>query len=124
VHYHTPRSTVSAGDSLGSIVAYNAPYSEFMLSIWDPTSQVGQGLSYGWSSAPSTYDVSAALEGWQIEDDADAPGSTTFSNIAFSNYGVPVSFSLNGFVDPSAPLTNLNVIIPNPTTVTLQTANT
>jgi hypothetical protein len=117
------RLTANEGDTLRGRLGWHTANSEWVIQIYDQTN--GQVRNLYSNYVPDTnVQVDVALEGWNIDDNSDVPGDTTFTNMVFKYNGNTVPVDLNRRTASGAPLTQLNVeILSNPSSVKLHTAN-
>lgn len=68
--------------------------------------------------------VFCALEGYDIDDDDDVPGDTTFDNMYFRNrYWITVDITWQDSIAEGTGLSDLDVVIYSDSKVKLETAN-
>ncbi|MGD0081244.1 MAG: hypothetical protein ABSB80_11440 [Methanoregula sp.] len=121
----TPIST-SVGHTVRGTLGWNQNLNRWNI-IFQDLSNGGYSSSFS-TNAPNigTNNVGAfcALEGKNINNDNDVPGTITFYNMRFRNVNLnPVSFSWNKYTNTGMGLTNLNVAWSGMTPVTLWTKN-
>jgi hypothetical protein len=127
-HFHSSRISVTVGDQIKGVMQWSSSNNAWYVITYDTTRGSSTSLTTTWSPNPAsgTLESDITLEGAQITDNTDAPGSTLFQNMVFKKTnGQTEPIVLKKYVSGSAPLTQLNVeILTNPSKVKLDTANT
>lgn len=125
VGVHSDRINANVGDVIKGRLLWSTTYNQWYIQIYDVTTGQYHSL-YSSGISDSNLAVYAALEGYQIDDNSDVPGDTTFYDMVYKYNGNPVSVYLVPWINSHARthLTELNVgIISNPSRVNLYTAN-
>jgi len=85
----------------------------------------GQSTSINTQLPTTNLAVFCALEGYELDDDDDVPGDTTFHHMSFktSLTGSAVDITWNEWIESGTGLTGLDVDIWSDSTIALKTAN-
>lgn len=125
VGVHSNRINANRGDVIKGRLYWSTTYNQWYIQIYDVTTGQYQSL-YSSGISDTNLAVYAALEGYQIDDNSDVPGDTTFYDMVYKYNGIPVSVYLVPWINSHARthLSELDVgIISNPSSVKLYTAN-
>lgn len=131
--YTSDPINVDVGDQLKGTLLWQDDYAFPISDCWyiEITDCTTDQKTYLYSNAVGrdfNLGVFVALEGYNIEDDGDVPGNTTFYNIVFKDNNLnPVYFQWNEWIDSTATnyLTGLDVVTYwfDNSLVSLKTAN-
>jgi hypothetical protein len=123
--YHSDPIDASVGDRIKGILAWDDDYNSWLIDFYDMTT--GE-QTYIWSGYVGDTDlkVVTTLEGYNVEDDTDVPGDTTFYDMSFrdSNFNT-VDITWEPWYGPGVwnYLTGLRVESSSDERVKLHTAN-
>ena len=126
--YHTNPIYLSTGHTIQGTLSWDKSINLWNITIADQ--QTDQSTTIFSTNDPQVGTTNLAafctLEGYNVLDNTDLPGSTTFYNMSFSDINnAPVVFRWFTSIDGSAQQTlpGLNVLVNSQSSVTLQTAN-
>jgi hypothetical protein len=120
--YRATGINVSTGDTIRGTMEWEKNYSGYWnVQFYD--SDTGQSSSFDTTTINTDQDLAVftALEGFNIEDDGDVPGDTTFDNMVFQHDSNTVDITWSANVTQGTGLTGLSVTIYSDNKVKLNT---
>ncbi|MGD0080192.1 MAG: IPT/TIG domain-containing protein, partial [Methanoregula sp.] len=125
--YHTNPIYLSNGQTIQGTLSWDNSINMWNITIADLQNRQSETI-FSSDNPVTTTNLAAfcTLEAYNVNDNTDMPGSTTFYNMSFSDINnVPVVFPWSTWVDSSAQQTlpGLNVLVNSQSSVTLHTAN-
>jgi len=125
--YRASPINAASGDSIKGTLSWNQNYEEWWVAFYDQsTGQTSSFFTENYPIGTSDLQIYTALEGYEVNDNTDVPGDTTFSGMTFKDLSLnPVDITWVERVepDPHYALTGLDVDIISDSQVILRTAN-
>ncbi len=124
--FSTPKKATE-GDSILGTLSYSSSTSKWTITISDNSASNRSSASLSTNViGTKSLAVFCTLEGYNIVNNTDVPGATTFSNMSFGYAGPSASITWASYANPTAlklvPGLNVNIVSQN-NEVTLNTGN-
>jgi hypothetical protein len=123
-YYCSSPINANAGNSIAGAMNYEGGYYGWLITCSNHTTHQSTWITTT-ILGTSSLAVFCALEGYNIDENDDVPGDTTFDNMAFdyNGNGVDITWVADDDIPPGSGLTGLDVEIFSDSKVKLHTAN-